>query len=329
MGAGGTSHAPRTVAVAVSGGRDSIALLHVTMRQARELGLQVVALHVQHGLVPGSQAWGPWLRERCARWARAGWPVRCQCRALTGAPAPGDSVEAWARRERYQALAQMAHEAGAGLVLLAHHRRDQAETVLLQALRGAGAAGMAAMGPTKESGGVLFARPWLRQSREAIEAYVRRHRLRFVEDPSNADERFARNRLRRRLWDPLLRAFPHGEGALAGAARRLHEADACARDLAGIDWQTCASASGGLQVSAWSRLAPHRQANVLRHWLSQVLHQGAPDSLAERLMEELARARGGARWPAPVGRLVLRRGVLEWVDGPRLVPPKVAAVQQR
>ena len=130
---------PPRIAVACSGGRDSIALLHVTARAARPLGVEVVALHVHHGLMSAADAWLAQLRAQCAQWAEAGLPVRLVFTRLTERPAPGDSVEAWARGARYRALAEMARAAGCDAVLLAHHRRDQAETFLLQALRGAGA----------------------------------------------------------------------------------------------------------------------------------------------------------------------------------------------
>ncbi|MBE0548863.1 MAG: tRNA lysidine(34) synthetase TilS, partial [Rubrivivax sp.] len=186
--------APR-VAVAASGGRDSTALLHCVVRRAAALGIEVVALHVHHGLMPAADTWLRQVRGQSRRWGAA-----FMCHRLDGSPPPGASVEAWARGERYRALAAMAREAGCGLVLLAHHRRDQAETWLLQALRGAGPAGLAAMPLQASRQGLVWARPWLDQARQAIDAYVRRHRLQFVDDASNADPRFARNRLRAAVW---------------------------------------------------------------------------------------------------------------------------------
>lgn len=311
----------RVVAVAASGGRDSTALLHACARAARGSGVQVLALHVHHGLMPQADAWVRHLARQCARWARAGLPVALRVHRLQGAPAPGDSIEAWARRGRYDALAGMAADAGAAWVLLAHHRSDQAETVLLQALRSAGGAGMGGMGTTRLHRGVLFVRPWLEQPRAAIEAYVRRHRLRYVDDASNADPRFARSRLRTRVWPALLEAFPHAEAALAGAARRLDEEHACALDLAQVDLPACAGHDGGIEVRRWCALARHRQANVLRLWLGQHLHAGVPDSLVERLVQELPGARGRSRWPVPEGSLQVVRGQLLWRSTARLEEP--------
>lgn len=314
------------IAVAVSGGRDSTALLHMTARAALNLSvgargaksqapLEVLALHVHHGLLPQADAWLEHLHAQCARWARRGLPVRFKATRLQGSPAKGDSVEAWARKERYQALARMALEEGASTVCLAHHQRDQAETLLLQALRGAGAAGMAGMPREVVRDGVRWVRPWLEMPREAIEAYVKAHRLRCIEDPSNADPRFARNRLRLKVWPALLEAFPHAEVTLAAAARRLHEADVCAETMARMDAVQCLTVHPSvkgevLKIAPWRELPVPRQTNLLRHWLKAFLPQGVPDSLVRRLSRELGAAPGGARWPAPEGELVVVRGLL-------------------
>ena len=297
-----------TLAVAVSAGLDSTALLHAATRAAKTLGLQVVALHVHHGLMPQADTWWRQVRLQCARWRRAGAPLQFRGIRLDGAPAPAQSVEAWARRERYRALAKAAREEGASLVLLAHHRRDQAETVLLQGLRGGGTAGLAAMPRAICRGGIVWARPWLDSPREAIEAYAHRHRLRVVEDPSNADLRFARSRLRQLAWPALSDAFPWAEASLAAVAVRMQEADACVRDLAALDADAGALAEGALVMTALMTLPTHRRANLLRHWATLWSPIGLPRSLLQRLMAELPSARTGQRWPAPGGQLRLARG---------------------
>lgn len=308
---------PRAVAVAVSGGRDSTALLHATAHAAAALGLEVHALHVHHGLVADADDWLRRLRAQCARWARAGLPLHFHAQRLTGRPGRGDSVEAWARRERYRALAEMACAAGCGLVLLAHHRRDQAETLLLQALRGGGPAGLAAMPRRAERDGIVWARPWLNRPREAIEAYVGRHRLRFVDDASNEDPRFARNRLRRKVWPALARAFPDAELQLLAAAQRAAEAAACLAEQAAAD---LADASDGaqLRVERWVGLSAPRRAQLLRSWLRARLATAPPESLVRRLGDELPRLRVG-RWPVPGGELQLYRDRLA-LAGPAAAP---------
>ncbi|MDT7835290.1 tRNA lysidine(34) synthetase TilS [Aquabacterium sp. OR-4] len=318
---------PGVLAVAYSGGRDSLALLHCACRVASALGLQVVALHIHHGLLPQADAWLRQAQQRCRRWQALGWPLSLRWARLQGAPAPGQSIEAWARAGRHAALQRLAGEAGATLLLLAQHRRDQAETVLLQALRGGGPAGLAAMPPAALRHGLVWARPWLAQPRQAIEAYVQRHRLRPVDDPSNNDLNLARNRLRARVWPALSAAFPEAEAALALSARRAHEADAALAELAQMDLATCALASDAaagtaLQVAAWRSLSAARQANALRVWLGRQAGQGAAEALLQRLLLELPGAasstsgratRSTGRWPAGGGaELRLYRGLLHW-----------------
>lgn len=303
-----TLPAPR-VAVAASGGRDSAALLHCTMRQARPLGVQVWALHVHHGLQPQADAWHAQARVQARRWG-----ANFDSRRLGGAPAPGESVEAWARRGRYAALAEMARAAGCPLVLLAHHRRDQAETVLLQALRGGGAAALAAMPRTARRDGLVWARPWLDRPREAVEAYLRRHRLRWVDDPSNDSLELARSRLRLQLWPALLQAFPQVESALAHTALRAADEREILAALALADLEQVSMGHGDantLPLPPLLALTPPRRRQVLRLWLRQRIVEPVPETLVRRLAEELARAPAG-RWPAPGGMLHARRGTLGW-----------------
>lgn len=308
-----TAAALGCVAVAFSGGRDSLALLHATCRSARALGLQVVALHIHHGLLPEADAWLRWAQRLCARWQRRGWPLQLRWARLSGQPAAGDSVEAWARAGRYAALSRLAHEAGAGLVLLAHHRRDQAETVLLQALRGGGAAGLSAMPARVQRDGLVWARPWLRQPREAIDAYVIRQQLRPLQDPSNLDPRWARNRLRLQVWPALKSAFGDAETALASVARHAQEAQAVLAEVAALDLAPLQDDVGGLRVLVWRQLSPARQANALRAWWMGQAGQGASNTLVARLLAEIP-AQGAGRWPVDgQTECVLYRGVLRRV----------------
>ena len=299
------------IAVAVSGGRDSTALWHATARAAAGTSLQVLALHVHHGLQADADDWVRHLQAQARRWAARGLPVGLVWRALQGNPAAGDSVEAWARRERYAALTEMAHAAGAQVVLLAHHREDQAETFLLQALRGAGPAGLAAMPNQAQRDGILWVRPWLDQPRRAIKHYVRRHRLSFIDDPSNADTSLARNRLRHRVWPALQAHFDQAGGTLASSARRAHEAAECLRELASLDAQRACASPGRLVVVAWLELSAARRGNLLRSWLSAQSEGGAPESLVQRLLHELPEAASGTAWPAPWGALRLHAGCLQ------------------
>ncbi|MDP9043736.1 MAG: tRNA lysidine(34) synthetase TilS, partial [Pseudomonadota bacterium] len=225
----------RCIAVAFSGGRDSTALLHATLAAAAGQGVRVLALHVHHGLSPQADAWLAHARAQCRRWARQGRPVEFIAHRLSDRPAAGASVEAWARTQRYDALREMALAHGATLVLLAHHQRDQAETFVLQALRGAGVRGLAAMPRSIRRDGLWWVRPWLDTPRAAIDAYVRRHRLGHVEDESNTNPRYARNRLRLQVWPALTHAFPDADAALARAATWSQQACAILDEVATDD----------------------------------------------------------------------------------------------
>ena len=311
----------RCVAVAYSGGRDSTALLHVTLKAAAAHDIQVLALHVNHGLSAHADAWQQHGRTQCEQWAQRGWPVQFIAQRLERHPAKGDSIEAWARQARYRALRCLALAHGATRVLLAHHRRDQAETLLLQALRGAGVAGLAGMPQAVERDGVVWLRPWLHVPREHIVAYLRTHRLGYVDDDSNDDERFARNRMRHRVWPGLVGAFPHAETALADAATWAQEAALCLGELAALDLAETASVKG-LHLRAWLALSLPRRSNALRAWLRSSTGHAAPASLVRRLLLELPQPGSSAEWPLASGCLKRYRGVLRY--GASSVPPQAA-----
>lgn len=302
------------MAVAYSGGRDSTALLHATLGAAGPLGLKVVALHVHHGLSLHADHWLGHCQSQVLDWQRRGHALSLSFERLSGRPTRGQSVEAWARDGRYQALGRMARSAGAGVVLLAHHQRDQAETLLLQALRGAGVAGLAGMPSRMERAGIVWLRPWLDRPREDIEAHVRRHRLTYVDDESNLDPRFARNRLRLQVWPVLSEAFAGADASLAGAARWAQQAHEGLKELAGIDLASCADAQG-LRIASWRPLSPVRRSNALRSWLQQQSGRPAPASLVLRLLDELPLA-NSARWQTPGGWLQCQRGCLSWAAVP-------------
>jgi len=305
---------PRAVAVAYSGGRDSTALLHATARAAALTGgaLCVHALHVHHGLSLYADDWLRHGQQTCRRWASRGLPVHFHAERVRFDVGPGVSIEAAAREARYAALVRLARAAGCNTVLLAHHRDDQAETVLLQALRGAGAAGLAAMPQRIERFGLTWLRPWLAQPRSAIEAYVRRHRLRHIEDDSNTDTRYARNKLRHDVWP----ALPQAPQVLGTVAQHAQDAAQCLAELAELDLGQIGAAAQ-LDVAGLLRLGPARGRNALRVWLAQVTPDRPAATLVQRLWAELAAHRqpeqGSASWPVHgTGVLRLYRGKLCW-----------------
>lgn len=318
--------APGVVAVAYSGGRDSTALLFATLQAARPLGLRVVALHVHHGLQAHADDWLAHCRRQCEAWRRRGWPVTLAWAHLELRPAPGESVEAVARRARYQALHRLAREHGATAVLLGHHRTDQAETFFLQALRGAGVAGLAGMPARAMREGVAWLRPWLGRPRSEVEAYVRHHRLRYIDDDSNADDRYARNRLRRQVWPALAAAFPQAEAALADAAVWAQEASACLDELAAIDLR-CLDQGQGLDVRSCLQLPAPRARNALRAWIRLASGHRPAASLVERLWNE-GQGRPAGRWACAGGELRLYRGHLRWEAGPVAIQSRQVAIEE-
>ncbi len=316
-----SSACPR-VAVAYSGGRDSTALLHATLVTARELGVAVVALHVNHRLSAHANEWERHCRHQSERWAADGLPLTFTAERLRSQPSRGDSIEAWARRERYAALKRLAQRHGAELVLLAHHRRDQAETLILQALRSAGVAGLSGMPRAIERDGLRWARPWLDQPRGAIEAYVQSQGLTCIDDDSNTDERYARNRLRHRVWPALAQAFPDAELAIATAATWAQQATACLDEVAADDLSKIAG-DAGLTLAGLQALSAARRGYALRAWLRRQTGAAPPAALITRLNDELFGA-GAASWPLAGGQLRRYRGQLTWQMSGVVVEPAVA-----
>ena len=211
----------------------------------------IVAVHVHHGLSTLADDWVAHCEREVAALRSAaglgGERLRLVVRRLDHRPAVGESIEAWAREGRYAALRSASVEAGASRLLLGHHRRDQAETFLLQAAarrRLARACGHA--GLRQRRGGVDWVRPWLHLPREAIEAYVAGHGIAYIDDDSNGDRRYARNRLRLEAWPALSTAFDQAEKAFAASAGWMQQASDALDELAALDLAHVAAAREGL-----------------------------------------------------------------------------------
>jgi tRNA(Ile)-lysidine synthase len=206
----------KTVSVALSGGVDSVVLLHLLKDRPG-----VCAVHVHHGLSPNADAWAGFCRKLCKAWG-----IRLTVRKVT-VLRTGKGLEAAARAARYAVFTKEK----AQVIALAHHLDDQAETVLMNLLRGAGLRGASGMQPISRFGDKQLARPLLDVSRKEIVAYAESHGLDWVEDESNADESLMRNFVRRRLG-PLIEArFPQWKRSLARAARHFSRKDALAQEL--------------------------------------------------------------------------------------------------
>ncbi|HEU4404926.1 MAG TPA: tRNA lysidine(34) synthetase TilS [Polyangiaceae bacterium] len=205
-----------TVLVAVSGGPDSMALLHVLARLRGELGCGLVAHGVDHGLRPEA---GAELERASAFAASLGVPFGQSSVAVE----PGGDLQARARRARQAALRRAAAEAGAARIATGHHADDRAETVLLRLLRGSGPRGLACLPPRAGE----FIRPLLLARRADVEAHLTRHNVPFSLDASNGDRRFLRARVRHELMPLLLDLSPGVVGHLTGLADDLMAEGEC------------------------------------------------------------------------------------------------------
>ena len=277
------------VAVALSGGRDSIALLDATARVAADVRIALVAFHVHHGLSANADRWAQFCRQTCD--ARGIAFVRSDVAVLRR---PRTSLEAAARDARYAALAKLAREHAVDAVVLAHHADDQAETMLLQLLRGAGPRGLAAMPAVATDRDVRWLRPLLGIARESLETYVADHALRYVDDESNADPRHRRNALRAHVV-PALRAIAPGyPQTLVRAARIQAEAFTLQHELAALDARS-AYDGASLARSALRELTPPRARNLLRWFLHERRLAAPSTARLDQMLAQLTGAGDDAR----------------------------------
>ncbi len=281
--------------IGFSGGCDSAVLLHALSR-LRPAGVTLKALHVDHRLHPESAAWA----AHCQRFAAA-CGVPCRVIEVDAAPAPGESPEARAREARYAAFAGVLR-AGDHL-FLAHHRDDQAETVLLRLLRGAGPEGLAGMPVSRPLGAGRLYRPLLDFTRAELQAWARREGLEWIEDPANAGTDPDRNFLRHEILPRLRSRWPAADAALARGARLQREAADDLAMQAAADWASQAETSPDrIAVAALRALPAARQRRLLRYWIGRINARPLPDARhLQRILEEVLTAAPDAmpevRWP--------------------------------
>ena len=262
--------------VAYSGGADSTALLLAAVE--RWPG-QVQAFHIHHGLQAAAD---DFVRVCEAVCAKAGLPLHIV--QVDARHACGESPEDAARRARYAALATAATARGMHGVLLGQHADDQVETLLLALSRGAGLPGLSAMPARFERGGMVFYRPLLQIPSAVLREWLVRQPIEFVDDPTNTDERYTRNRIRARLLPALAQAFPQFRATFARSARHAAQAQSVLTEVA---VQDLAAAGNPPVVKALQALSTARQANLLRHWLG--LQQATPSAAQlDQLLHQVA-----------------------------------------
>lgn len=244
--------------VAYSGGVDSHVLLHLCACA----GLTVRAVHIHHGLQTQADAWLHHCQIQCEQLQLA-----FESRKVDASAKPGESPEAAARDARYRAIDEVLQDNE--VLLLGQHKNDQAETVLLQLLRGAGPAGLSAMSEQSVTArGNTILRPLLSCTRDEIEQYALQHKLSWVEDPSNQDESYRRNALRQSVMPELLKHWSDAANQLAQVANQQQQTRTLIDELARIDLATVIAQQPRQIDIAWlQRLPQSRQFNVLRYWL--------------------------------------------------------------
>jgi tRNA(Ile)-lysidine synthase len=276
--------AAASIAVALSGGIDSMVLLDALTPLARARGNAVSAVHVNHGISPHADRWTRFCSEQCE--ARG---VALVTHRLALGPGRSANLEAVARSARYDIL----RESDADVIALAHHADDQAETVLLQLLRGAGPRGLSAM-PRFQPGPPALWRPLLDLTRVVLAAYASERGIAWIEDESNADIRYKRNLLRHDIAPRLAAHFAGYPATLARAAEHQAETSELLDALAAIDAQA-AVLPAGLDCGGLIALPPARARNLLRWFLrGQGLRSPSEARLAD-ILRQLAAARPDAR----------------------------------
>lgn len=270
------------ICVALSGGVDSVVLLHALLDVCRDRPIALSACHVDHGLSPDAGRWSDFCVALCARLG-----VPCAIRRVEVRP-DGEGLEAAARAVRLGALALES----ADVLAFAHHVGDQAETVLYRLLRGCGLRGAGGMAEhDARAGAAAVLRPLLDLRRADIEAWAHGHGLSWVEDESNRCTTFDRNHIRNVLMPAIEGRFPAAPERLAAAAERFREGERLLEQLAAIDWR----ALGGDEASASSAglggFDSSRLCNLLR-WRIHALGCRAPAQA--RLADSVRQLAGSA-----------------------------------
>ena len=274
---------PEHYVVAYSGGLDSHVLLHALAMLQGQYTIPLQAIHIQHGLHPAAEHWAAHCQQICQALNIPLQIVSLQLQLPSGA-----SLEAVARDARYAACQRYALPGT--MLLTAHHADDQAETVLLQMLRGAGIAGLAAMPVCHTTASGWHARPCLGWSRQALHQYAQHHELTWIDDPSNQNTDFDRNYIRQRVM-PLLQArWPAANRTLARSASHVAAVLPLVQTQTRKDLAKSCDADGHLQVSVLRHLPMVRCQQVLRAWIRQADHPVPNQAQLHQIIEQVLKA---------------------------------------
>ncbi len=277
------SPTPKRYVIAYSGGCDSHALLCALneLRHENPPQLpcsQVVAIHINHGLHEQSDDWEQHCKLVCTELATDFISTQ-----LNLTIPKGESLEAYARAARYDAIRAQLKDGD--MLLLAQHQDDQAETLLIQTLRGSGVKGLAAMPGLVCYGSTWQARPMLSLTQIEIEEYAKQQKINWINDPSNDDEKFDRNYLRHQVIPKLKQRWPAMSKTLSRVARHQADTDQLITELALSDWHHCKQDEcTQLNIIGMSDLSQVRQKNLLRFWIGEQNGLPMPDSKTCQLL---------------------------------------------
>lgn len=285
-----------SILVGLSGGVDSVVLLHLLHGLAPRYSWKLAALHVHHGISQNADDWAEFCMHLCER-----LDIPICVKKIDIAPLRAEGMEAAARQLRHAAFAGQPCD----YVALAHHQDDQVETLLLQLLRGAGVRGASSM-PEISAASTKIVRPLLHCTREEIVEYAREHELQWVEDESNADDRYPRNFLRHRLLPLLAEKFPAYRATLSRSAEHFAEAGELLDDLASMDGAHAIS-GGTLSVAALQGLSVSRAKNLLRYFLHQMKAPMPQAMRLDEMLHQLLSARDDADVRIDFGGWQMRR----------------------
>jgi tRNA(Ile)-lysidine synthase len=258
-----SNHPHKSLLIAYSGGIDSQVLLHclAALKTQNTINNHIRVCHVNHGLSANAIQWQEFAQEQCYKFGLALEIITVNVQAQAQ-----QSLEALARDARYQAL-QSSSNAG-DLIVTGHHSDDQAETFILALKRGSGLKGLSAMQSQMALGEQLLVRPLLHISRVDIEAYANLHKLVWIEDESNTDERFDRNFIRHQISPKLVERWPSINKTIARSAEHCFEAQQLLDELAQQDLVDCQQSSYKLSIYHLNKLNEPRLKNLLRYFLS-------------------------------------------------------------
>jgi len=276
----------KSMTVALSGGVDSVVLLHLLNQLQKKHRFKLNAMHVHHGLSKNADKWVKFCEGLCMKLSV---PLDVQYIQLPKKKSLG--IEGEARRLRYEKLFQTKTD----LIVLAHHEDDQAETFLLQLIRGAGVRGLSSMAhfdATKK-----LWRPLLNQSKSDVESYAKQHKLKWIEDESNQNIDFDRNFIRSKVLPILKNRFSHIIKVISRSSRHLAEAQHLLDDLAKIDLKSHLKSNKykhKLQVKTLNKLSLYRAKNVLRYWLELNDQMMPTKDLLDELLRQVLTAKKDA-----------------------------------